>query len=1362
MYKLCDLKKKSEAKIKKCYELNSEDTNDNEDNNILNIRRKIFSHHNILDQLAILNKKKKTSIEENDVWDVISNISNYSSDNNKETEKKKILICLGNNNFGQLGFDENDWIGYIDFSTVVINKNKSGPFDEKNKKSKEFNAITNKLKKRRNSMYNNYLRNNLCNNEIYNKILTSLPNDFHLSTIEKNKNKNKTRKNKNDDISNYNNNKIDSYNSDDINNNISDINNNSNNDDKLIYGNKNDENNCNDNKNHVENLREIKLKKNNNEVANIKVDYISNNQKYFITNNNLKRNKYKESVMGKKKFFSENEMNYKEFKEKLKQYDDFLNMNEKEISSNNNKIKLKNEENNLFIPQIIKCGKYHSAVVSENGFVCLWGLNYYGQLGIDPRNSIYTCYKKTKFRKFKKKKKEKCCPLIQKEKTILSPYIYKLVPLKQFGYKHKVKNISLGAFHTLILSYDGYIFTFGCNKKSQLGLPDYYNKKISYTSKPFLIPINNNSNRILKSYNDKKNKKSFFSTNMIYSKIVHPIIYITCGTYNSGIIDANKKLWLWGWNQFGQIDNSYINEKIKRREKKEKEKYEISTKNNIRKLQKIKNLKKKKPYGNIENYQKKEKINNKNVNIPRNIKIKKKKIIQVSLGKYHSLCLTEDESIYVWGYLNKEENEKCCCISSNNYYKNVTTVTKIKILSNLHISSITSSSTHVVFVAPIKYVNEKNTFMKLNKIWNKSNIVKKAGDTFRYNILSKNENNNETFLKYDPYNFLNRGGDNVFYIKYTDLYHLINFNENVNKVDNLCNAYPIMNDDIYYNNKNNILKNNLFSQYLDKSRSNLKIENILKPLFFTHSYNFPEINSLQIFQVGIGKNFCIFMTSSPSINKILNNKKIDYINNICSLGLLRNKIPERNIFVIGKSDYNQLCLPGNSKHTDSPIYLDKNKLIDEVLKRNKKCNFLNISNKKKYSDQISYNNKLLYLKKYEERIKKSIANCNLLYNDFHRHKFSLIIDTSNSNKNYRPYKLNESNLSVSGQNKKSISYTQSLRNRDSNNNFNLITYIEKEDLKIDENYVEKYYKTDLKSKHIASIIEDREKSIDDNSKKIDKYNFSFNLLNKKYSKNSFNSHMQELGDSLNEKLNTELESEDAISFRFQCDNMKENKKEKLLHLIKNQGYVNLLNQDADVNSEKSNEKSINSDFEITETNHNPFEEFYECSSHKILCTNLNLNTNDKENIKKGEHFNLNSYNTVIDKRTSNITNKSLTSFQFKDDKQNSISTRKKSNSVNKKDLFRCMILKAIDNINDNCFDDKNEKRKLIGYEKVKSKFKVFKKRNTCLWNYFTYHETKKKNPSNYNLSEKIVNITLLDVACGDYHSLILLEVDILT
>ncbi|CRG93217.1 regulator of chromosome condensation, putative [Plasmodium gallinaceum] len=1353
MSKLYNFKKKSEANIKTCYELNSEDTNYNDDNNIINIRRKNFSHNNILEQLATLSKKKKTSTEENDVWDIISNISNYSSDNNKETEKKKILICLGNNNFGQLGSEENDWIGFVDFSSILINRNKSDSHDEKYKKCKKFNDITKDIKKRRNSMYNNYLCNNLGNNEIYNKILTSLPNDFHLSTIERNIKKNKIRNYKD-----YNNdNKASIYNSDSINNKISDINNYSNN-----YYSLND-----NNKNTVENLNKIKLQKDNKEIANIKLNYSSNNKNDLIISNIMTRNKYKENLFKKQKNFSENENNYKKYKEKLKEYDDFLSVNEEETTNSSNKKDFKNEEKIFFIPNKIKCGKYHSAVVSENGFVCLWGLNYYGQLGIDSKNSIYTCYKKTKFRTFKNKKNKKCCPLIEKEKIILSPYIHKLIPLKQFGYKHKVKNISLGAFHTLILSYDGYVFTFGCNKKSQLGLPNYYDKKISYTSKPFLIPVNNNSDKFFKSYNDKKKNRFILSSNKTYSKISHPIIYITCGSYNSGIIDANKKLWLWGWNKFGQIDTSYINEKIKKKEKKEKKKkYEICTNNdNIINLQKRKNLKKSESYENKKRERKKEKINNKNVNIPRNINIKKKKMVQISMGKYHSLCLTEDKCVYVWGYLNKNENEKHCFNSSNDYYKNVTALTKIKCLSNLHISNIVSSSTHTAFVAPIKYVNEQNFFMKLNKNWYKSNINKRPGDLFRYNILSKNEGNNNTFLKYYPYNYLNRGGDNVYYVKYTDLHHLINFKEYVNEVDNICNKYSIMNDDIYGNHKNNILRNNMFDQHLEKYSKNFKIENILKPLFLTHSNEYPEINSLQIFQIGIGKNFGIFLTSSPSINKILNNKKIDYINNICSLGVLRNKIPERNIFVIGKSNYNQLCLPSNSKHTISPVYLDKNKLIDEVLKRNKKYNFLNVSNKKKYSDQISYNNRLFYLKKYEERIKKSVTNCSLLYNDVHQKKFSLISNKKNSNKNSLPsYKLNESNLSVFTNNKKSISCTNSSEERDSNNNLNITKNMENENQKVEKNDLEKYYRQNLKSNHITSTIDDQDKFINDDYKQNDTHIFfSSNFFNEKNSINSSNSHVLPLCDNLNENLNTKLESEDITSFIFHCDNIEKNKKEKSFHLIKNEGFVNLLNQKVNINSEKSNEKEINPDFEINETNHNPFEEFYEYSSHNILSTNMNLNISDKENEKNGEHISLNPYNIVVNNNICNIINKNLTNFEIKDDKKCSILTRKKrSSSVNKKDLFRNMILEAIDNINNNTFDDKNEKIKLTSCEKAKSKFKVFKKRNSCLWNFFTYNETKKKNSLNYNLSEKIVNVTLLDVACGDYHSLILLEVDTLT
>lgn len=92
-----------------------------------------------------------------------------------------------------------------------------------------------------------------------------------------------------------------------------------------------------------------------------------------------------------------------------------------------------------------------------------------------------------------------------------------------------------------------------------------------------------------------------------------------------------------------------------------------------------------------------------------------------------------------------------------------------------------------------------------------------------------------------------------------------------------------------------------------------------------------------------------------------------------------------------------------------------------------------------------------------------------------------------------------------------------------------------------------------------------------------------------------------------------------------------------------------------------------------------------------------------------------------------------------------------------------MIFNAIDNINENLYMDNPKRKKnyehIAKSNEVKMRFKVFKKRNSCLWNYFTYHKHRNQYTFDLNLSKDIVNINLLDISCGDYHSLILLEVD---
>ncbi|KEG00759.1 regulator of chromosome condensation, putative [Plasmodium vinckei vinckei] len=1371
---------------------------------------KRYSKYNLLDGLNNLNIKKKPSFKKRKTWDSLSNISKYSSDYNNNIEKKKILISLGNNNFGQLGCEKNKKVGYIDISSIPINKKKlkNGGNNKRQEKCKKknikFNNILNEIKKRNRNSVQIYDKNKyLWGDNLHKQILTRHASHLSFFTLKKNREKK------------YEQDRINSETCRNIFTQFKDGNIKS----EVFYNKINDS--C------IEQSRK-------------------RSSSVPIVRNYVKNKKDRNET-----FLYDSEIDYKK-KKKLAEYDDFLLINEnvgdniRESYNNYDSKKMGvKKEKEYFNPKDIRCGKYHSGIVSKEGFVCLWGLNNYGQLGVNPKKSIYTQYKKIegkskvrndwnedKFSKYdsnKKLDKNKSIFSIfnKKDKSNLWPYIYKLIPLKYFGYKHKVKKISLGSYHTMILTYDGYVFTFGCNKKGQLGLTNSYDKKIEYTSKPFMIPLNDKCFKL-----KKKNKNSGITSrndNCKYPNISHPIIYIECGPYTNAIIDADKNLWMWGWNKYGQIDCSYINEKTKKNGKNKimsKVRYKscgnIGTNLLNLKIGKKSDYKGENRHG-FKKKKKKKKVrkneelykgnSNKCVNIPRKIKIKQKNIIQVSLGKYHSLCLTEERSVYVWGYLfkkktNKKKNVKksgviggmklkICYFEKKNdhdYSKNCVKIKKIRCLSHLYITNIISSSTHTVFVAPVNCLNingMNNNFVYPNK---------NAGDKYRQNILLKNmnENSKENILKYFSDYILTRGGDNIYYVKYTDLYYLINLNEN--KTDTypdqtIGNMYYINNqfylsspaaiargyytDNISYNN-NNILKNDeLFKEmrlpkegidiervgndkdnfkdnindcYINKT--NKTFEKVMKPLYIYNENSMGEINNIQIFRVGVGKNFCIFLTSS-SVNKILKDKKFDessssgyqgWRNSTSTFDILRNNVSENNLFCIGNAEYGQIILPSHCKQSNVPVHVHKNKLINKITLKNdneKYHKFLKIKSKRtKYSDKINYNYKLSNLEKYYESVQTKTKTF------------------STGESRSRNSWATETDQGCIRQSKHSLNINMVCLDRDfSTHEKSVSSQISKKKLTLFSNYSNGRYK---------------EESF------VNNYCLKRNLFKDEFNKMRSIRRMEQNNCLFNLKTFKTL--------RMLRDNYIESDRFSLVP-IENKNYIkqsysvyeNVLNYKYDLKC-----KSVDDPFRVYRSiSENGSKKVNEIYDDKNPCgsTNKSINVDiieEESKIKESElgcrpnqfgsfYNKLYGENDMNEKRSEifsltpdyyNDEHSNFFSIYTSDEKQDQIKNKRKFSLRNKKENFRNLVLRYIDNINDNILKKKNYD-KLNNNRNIKRHFKIFKKRNSCLWNYFTYYKKKNNHNHKYN-SEQIVNINLLDVACGDYHSLILVEVDVLS
>ena len=167
-------------------------------------------------------------------------------------------------------------------------------------------------------------------------------------------------------------------------------------------------------------------------------------------------------------------------------------------------ILLKDENNRPYlpIPQIIEsikevkmidiaCGKYHNISIDNNGNVFSWGNAQYGQLGI-----------KNIFNLNKNEDNFYYCPIPYKLKQLKEKNIY-------------IMKAACGDEHSLLLSTEGKIYSFGSNIYGQLG--SSYN--LDFIEEPKEIK------------------------GIIENKIIR---YISCGNHFNMVIDNENILYSWG------------------------------------------------------------------------------------------------------------------------------------------------------------------------------------------------------------------------------------------------------------------------------------------------------------------------------------------------------------------------------------------------------------------------------------------------------------------------------------------------------------------------------------------------------------------------------------------------------------------------------------------------------------------------------------------------------------------------------------------------------------------------------------------------------------------------------------------------
>jgi alpha-tubulin suppressor-like RCC1 family protein len=184
---------------------------------------------------------------------------------------------------------------------------------------------------------------------------------------------------------------------------------------------------------------------------------------------------------------------------------------------------------------MIVCAYTNNIILTENNELYICGSNYSGQLGLGNNNNrnVYT---------------------------------------KLEHNLGKIRNISIGKSHNIILNENNELYVCGSNYSSQLGLCDYENRNVyTYTK------LENNFGKIKNihcgSYHNiilNENNEIFVVGNNsfgqlglgdnndrnVYTKLEHnfgKIKYIYCGAYHNIILNENNELFVCGDNMRGQL-----------------------------------------------------------------------------------------------------------------------------------------------------------------------------------------------------------------------------------------------------------------------------------------------------------------------------------------------------------------------------------------------------------------------------------------------------------------------------------------------------------------------------------------------------------------------------------------------------------------------------------------------------------------------------------------------------------------------------------------------------------------------------------------------------------------------------------------
>ncbi|KFP44092.1 X-linked retinitis pigmentosa GTPase regulator, partial [Chlamydotis macqueenii] len=186
-------------------------------------------------------------------------------------------------------------------------------------------------------------------------------------------------------------------------------------------------------------------------------------------------------------------------------------------------------------PVLISCGDEHTAIVTGNGKLYMFGSNNWGQLGLGSKNTVSkpTCVKALKPEKTKLAVCGRNHTLVYTEKGNVyaaggnsegqlglgdteERTTFHLISF--FNNQHKIKQLAAGSYTSAAVTEDGQLFVWGDNSEGQIGLADE-----ACVSVPCQVDVGK------------------------------PVCSVSCGYYHSALITGDGELYTFGEPENGKL-----------------------------------------------------------------------------------------------------------------------------------------------------------------------------------------------------------------------------------------------------------------------------------------------------------------------------------------------------------------------------------------------------------------------------------------------------------------------------------------------------------------------------------------------------------------------------------------------------------------------------------------------------------------------------------------------------------------------------------------------------------------------------------------------------------------------------------------